>query len=91
MMKISFFQTLFYVFVFANKGRSSVKKTVKKGDIVHQRGRGVNPSSFFKPKFTGFSNHSEMDFWHHNMNANASRLAWLGPPISSLPPNTLKT
>ena len=27
-----------------------------------------------------------MDFWHHNMNANALRLAWLGPPISSLPP-----
>ena len=33
------------------------------------------------------SNHSEMDFWHHNMNANALRLAWLGPLISSLPPN----
>ena len=39
-----------------------LKKTVKKGDIVRTGGRGVNPSSFFKPKFTGFSNHSEMDF-----------------------------
>ena len=38
------------------------KKTVKKGDIVRAGRGGVNPSSFFKPKFTGFSNHSEMDF-----------------------------
>ena len=45
-----------------HKGRSSVKKTVKKGDIVRTGRGGVNPSSFFKPKFTGFSNHSEMDF-----------------------------
>ena len=48
-------------------GSSPLKKTVRKGDIVRTGGRGVNPSSFFKPKFTGFSNHSEMDFWHHNM------------------------
>ena len=40
------------------------------------------------PNFTRFPNHSERDFWHHNMNANASRLAWYGFPISSLPPNT---
>ena len=44
-----------------------LKKNGKKGDIVRSVGRGVNPSSFFKPKFTRFSNHSEMDFWHHNM------------------------
>ena len=37
------------------------KKTVKKGDIVRTGRGGVNPSSFFKPKFTGFSNHSEME------------------------------
>ena len=64
------------------------KKMVKKADIVCIRGRGVNPSSLIKPKITGFSNHSEMAFGHHNMNANASGLAWLGPPISSFPPNT---
>ena len=34
---------------------------------AQDQGGGVNPSSFFKPKFTGISNHSEMDFWHHNM------------------------
>ena len=44
------------------KGRSHVKETVKKGDIVRTGRGGVNPSSFFKAKFTGFSNHSEMDF-----------------------------
>ena len=44
------------------KGRSPRKKTVKKGDIVRTGRGGVNPSSFFKPKFTRFSNHSEMDF-----------------------------
>ena len=63
------------------------KKTVKKADIVCKGGRGVNPSSLIKPKITGFSNHLEMAFGHHNMNANASGLAWLGPPISSFPPN----
>ena len=30
---------------------------------------------------------TQMDFWHHNMNANALKLAWYGFPISSLPPN----
>ena len=65
------------------------KKTVKKADIVCTRGAGgVYPSSLIKPKITGFSNHLEMAFGHHNMNANASGLAWLGPPISSFPPNT---
>ena len=49
---------------------------------------GVNPCSLIKPKFTRFSNHSERDFWHHNMNANASKLAWYGFLISSLPSNT---
>ena len=48
----------------SSKGSYPLKKAVIKGDIV---------------KFTGSSNHSEMDFWHHNMNANALRLAWLGP------------
>ena len=51
-----------YHIIHVYKGRSHEKKTVKKGDIVHWWGGGVNPSSFFKPKFTGFSNHSEMDF-----------------------------
>ena len=41
-------------------GKLSFKKNGKKGDIVCWG--GVNPSSFFKSKFTGFSNHSEMDF-----------------------------
>ena len=49
---------------------------------------GINPSSLIKPKFTGFSNHSERDYWHHNIIANTSRLAWHEFPISSLPPNT---
>ena len=31
------------------KGTYPLKKTVKKGDIVRTGGRGVNPSSFFKP------------------------------------------
>ena len=48
--------------IWYTKGRSPTKKTVKKGDIVRTGRGGVNPSSFFKPKFTGFSNHSEMDF-----------------------------
>ena len=43
-------------------GKLSFKKTGKKGDIVCSGRGGVNPSSFFKSKFTGFSNHSEMDF-----------------------------
>ena len=42
-------------------GKLSIKK-VKKGDIVCSGGREVNPSSFFKPTFSRFSNHSEMDF-----------------------------
>ena len=37
------------------------KKNGKKRGTLSTSGRGVNPSSFFKPKFTGFSNHSEMD------------------------------
>ena len=46
-----------------DKGRSHFKKTVKKGALsTRGGGEGVNPSSFFKLKFTGFSNHSEMDF-----------------------------
>ena len=62
---------------------------VRKGDIVHScGGGGVNPSSSIKPKFTRFSNHSKRDFWHQDMNATASRLAWHGFPTSSLPPNT---
>ena len=71
---------------FVSKGSSRIKKTVKKADIVCTGGRGVNPSSLIKPKITGFSNHSEMAFGHHNMNANASGLAWLGPHISYFPP-----
>ena len=52
-------------------GSSRTKKTVKKADIVCKGGRGVNPSSLIKPKITGFSNHSEMAFGHHNMNDKA--------------------
>ena len=63
------------------------KKRLKKQTLSAQGG-GVYPSSLIKPKITGFSNHLEMAFGHHNMNANASGLAWLGPPISSFPPNT---
>ena len=37
------------------------KNGKKRGHCPYGAG-GVNPSSFFKPKFTGFSNHSEMDF-----------------------------
>ena len=57
------------------KGSSSIKKTVKKGDIVHTWG-GVNPSSLIKPKLTGSSNHPEMDSRHHNMDAMPQ--GWLG-------------
>ena len=64
------------------------KKRLKKQTLSAQGGGGVNPSSLIKPKITGFSNHSEMAFGHHNMNDNALELAWLGPPISSFPPNT---
>ena len=42
------------------KGSSRLKKTVKKADIVCTWGRGANPSSLIKPKFTGSSNHPEM-------------------------------
>ena len=38
------------------------KKNGKKRGHCPLVGGGVNPSSFFKAKFTGFSNHSEMDF-----------------------------
>ena len=66
-----------------SKGSSHIWKE----RTLSTRGGGVNPCSLIEPKFTRFSNHSERDFWHHNMNANASRLAWYGFPISSLPPN----
>ena len=42
-------------------GKLSYKKNGKIGDIVHTGRRGVNPSSFIKPKFTGLSNHPEME------------------------------
>ena len=70
---------------YCNKlGRQDLGKlsSIKNRDIVR------SSSSLIEPKFTRFSNHPERDFWHHNMNANASRLAWYGFPISSLPPNT---
>ena len=52
------------------------------------RGR-VNPSSLIKPNFTRFGKGLlTVSNWHHNMNASASKLAWYGFPISSLPPNT---
>ena len=60
------------------------KKTVKKGDIVRSGRRGVNPSSFFKPKFTRFSNHSEMDFWHHNMSLKSLRNGLLTPQYGQI-------
>ena len=43
-------------------GKLSWKKNGKKRGHCPYGAGGVNPSSFFKPKFTGFSNHSEMDF-----------------------------
>ena len=53
------------------------KNTVKRPDIVRSwGGGGVNPSSLIKPKFTGSSNHPEMDSRHHNMNAMPQ--GWLG-------------
>ena len=45
-------------------------------------------SSFFKPKFTGFSNHSEMDFWHHNMSLKSLRNGLLTPQYESRVPFT---
>ena len=45
-----------------NIGKLSFKKNGKKRGHCPLVGGGANPSSFFKPKFTGFSNHSEMDF-----------------------------
>ena len=69
---------------YISKGRSPFKKTVKKGDIVHTGRGGVNPSSFLKPKFTGFSNHSEMDFWHHNMSLKSLRNGLLTPQYESI-------
>ena len=61
------------------------KKTVKKGDIVHTGRGGVNPSSFFKPKFTRFSNHSEMDFWHHNMSRESHLRTFVGNQTTNVP------
>ena len=65
-------------------GTLSFKKNGKKGDIVRTGGRGVNPSSFYKPKFTGFSNHTEMDFWHHNMSLKSLRNRLLTPHYESI-------
>ena len=56
------------------KGRSPVKKTVKKGD-----------SSFLKPKFTEFSNHSEMDFRHHNMSRESHLRTFVGNQTTNVP------
>ena len=53
-------------------------------DRSERGGVGVNPSSFFKPKFTGFSNHSEMDFWHHNMSLKSLRNGLLTPQYESI-------
>ena len=63
---VDVFSIKFQGFWMATLGKLSYKKNGKKRGHCPLVGGGVNPSSFFKPKFTGLSNHSEMNFWHHN-------------------------